>query len=55
MKPQSRPRCPTCYGAGTILEPFSDCEVACPQCFGPGFDPYWLGPTAPAPEPEGDA
>lgn len=44
----SRPRCPACFGAGTILHPLFDDEVQCPHCFGPGFDPFWMGPAVPA-------
>ena len=51
MKPASRPRCPACYGAGTILHPFTDSEVRCEHCDGQGFDPYWMGPD----KPQGDA
>ena len=39
MKPQSRPRCPACYGAGFILHPFTDAEIRCGFCDGQGFDP----------------
>lgn len=53
MKPQSRPRCPVCWGAGTILHPFTDLEEACGYCDLVGFDPYWLGPDS-APSPDVD-
>ena len=43
-KPPSRPRCPACYGAGTVLHPFTDDEVRCEYCDGERFDPYYMGP-----------
>lgn len=36
-KPQSRPRCPSCYGGG-VVEGFE-----CQYCFGQLHDPYYTG------------
>ena len=45
MKPESRPRCPACYGMGTALSPWDQItELRCDYCDGQGFDPYWQGP-----------
>ena len=45
MKPESRPRCPVCFGKGSVPAPWDHAEwLDCPHCHGPGFDPYWMGP-----------
>jgi len=45
MKPESRPKCPACYGMGTALSPWDQItELRCDYCDGQGFDPYWMGP-----------
>lgn len=36
-KPKSRPKCPSCYGEGTID------EMECQYCFGTGYDNYFTG------------
>lgn len=43
MKTRCRPRCPACFGAGTLLHPMTDEEVRCDCCDGQGFDPYYTG------------
>ena len=42
-KPPSRPKCPSCYGCGTVLHPFTDEEVRCEYCDGQRYDPYYTG------------
>ena len=52
MKPKSRPRCPCCYGSGSLQD--YDCYMVCDGCDGTGFDLYWMGPPerlAPETEP----
>jgi len=44
-KPESRPKCPACYGMGTALSPWDQItELRCDYCDGQGFNPYWMGP-----------
>jgi len=52
MKPESRPRCPTCYGKGSIPAPWDATDwLDCSHCHGQGFEPYWMGPD----QAQGDA
>jgi hypothetical protein len=53
MKPESRPRCPTCYGKGSVPAPWDTTEwLDCPHCHGQGFEPYWMGPDQAPERPE---
>lgn len=40
---KQRPKCPACYGVGTVLHPFLDEEVRCEYCDGEKGDPYYTG------------
>lgn len=39
----SRPKCPACFGSGTMIHPFTDEEVECAYCYGQKHDPYYTG------------
>jgi excinuclease UvrABC ATPase subunit len=40
---KQRPKCPACYGCGTVLHPVTDEEVRCEYCDGERYDPYYTG------------
>ena len=53
MKPESRPRCPACFGKGSVPAPWDHAEwLDCPHCDEQGFDPYWMGPDQSEPTDE---
>jgi len=46
MKPESRPRCPACFGGGEVPHPLDEhAWLECSYCHGQGFNPYWTGPA----------
>ena len=46
MKPESRPRCPACFGGGEVPHPLDEhAWLECSYCHGQGFNPYWMGPA----------
>jgi len=45
VKPESRPRCPACFGGGKVPHPLDEhAWLECSYCHGQGFNPYWMGP-----------